>query len=238
MELYYSNEREGNQLMLDEDESHHCLKVIRHRAGDDIMVTDGLGKLFRTKITGEQKRQVTLEIVEITREERSPAVKTQLIISPLKNNDRLEWLLEKSTEIGVIEIVPVICTRTEKDKLKLDRLRKILVSAMKQSLQLWLPVMMEPVKFPSLIARKDLFEEQRFICHCHSKLPHLKTMYQPGKNVSVLIGPEGDFTTEEINLAERNGFMAAGLGTSRLRTETAGIVAALTVQIVNNGQEV
>jgi 16S rRNA (uracil1498-N3)-methyltransferase len=234
MELYYSNQQRGNQLMLDEDESHHCLKVIRHKQGDEIMVTDGIGKLFRTKITGEQKRQVTLEILEITREELSPAVKTQLIISPLKNNDRLEWFLEKSTEIGITEIVPVVCTRTEKDKIKLERLRRILVSAMKQSLQLWLPVMTEPIKFSSLIVRKDLFQEQRFICHCHSKLPHLKTNYQPGKNVSVLIGPEGDFTVEEINLAEENGFMAAGLGTSRLRTETAGIVAALTVQIVNS----
>jgi len=153
--------------------------------------------------------------------------KITIAISPVKNASRFEWFLEKATEIGVSEIIPLICNRTEKQHFRYDRMKGILISAMLQSQQCWLPVLQEPVKFDKFILNEHT--GQKFIAHCedeNSKLPLTNKLINHSTNKLILIGPEGDFTTEEIGLALKNNFIPVALGETRLRTETAGVVAA------------
>jgi len=236
MELFFADRILENQIFLDEEESIHCVKVMRHKVGDELMVTDGKGKLFKTKLVSENKKHCMLEIIQIEKEESSPSPSIHIAIAPTKNIDRFEWFLEKASEIGVTEISPIISQRSERDKIKHDRLNKILISSMKQSLHLWLPRLNELSTFKSIINHQSsIVNHQKFIAHCQSQnLPSLKSLYQPKKSVPILVGPEGDFTREEVTLAEENGFVSVSLGEARLRTETAGIVALLTVQLLNN----
>ncbi len=197
-------------------------------------MTDGKGKLIRAKIFNEHKKKCELETVEVVKQESQPSPAIHIAIAPTKNIDRFEWFLEKATEIGITEITPIICQRSERNAIKPERLQKLLVGAMKQSLRLWLPTLNPQISFKNFFSHDSRLTTQNFIAHCQShNLPSLQSLYKRGENVLIMIGPEGDFTTEEIDNAKSNGFSEVTLGKSRLRTETAGIVALHTVQLLN-----
>jgi len=212
-------------VVLDEATSKHVVQVLRMQNGEQLQLTNGKGILFTVEIIDNNRKRCTVKVLETFDIPHSPLHIT-IAISPVKNNTRFEWFLEKATEIGVTEIIPLVCTRTEKAAFKFDRMKSILVSAMLQSQQCWLPVLHEPTKFNALIT--SAAHQQKFIAHC---IDDAKRNLADLNNESlsskiILIGPEGDFTPEEIILALQHHFNAVSLGNTRLRTETAGIVAA------------
>ena len=212
-------------VVLDEATSKHIVQVLRMQNGEELQLTNGKGDLFTVEITDNNRKRCTVKMIQTFAIQHSPFNIT-IAISPVKNNTRFEWFLEKATEIGVTEIIPLICERTEKTTFKTDRMKSILVSAMLQSQQSWLPILHEPTKFNSLI--KSSTQQQKFIAHCmddaKKNLTDLNNEVLSSK--IILIGPEGDFTADEVELALQNNFSAVALGQTRLRTETAGIVAA------------
>ncbi len=218
-------------LELDEDTSRHLVQVLRSKEGQAMRLTDGLGTTANAVIaTADKKRtQVRIEAIEHI---PATAPRSILGISILKNNNRIEWLLEKAAEMGISEIIPLLCDRTEKDKFRYDRMQSILVSAMLQSQQAWLPMLREPLLFDKLLEDVGLNGvAQRFIAHC---LPAEKTALRNAIDTTndciVLVGPEGDFTPGEIDRAIDRGYRAVSLGNTRLRTETAGLVAAMMMR--------
>ncbi len=226
--LFYSKEiaPPHQVLTLDEDTSRHVSQVLRMRAGELLQLTDGNGNLVTAEITDAHKKHSTVKITASNHHSRSER-NTAIAISVLKNANRFEWFLEKATELGIREIIPLICERTERQHFRQDRMQAVLVSAMLQSQQLWLPVLHEPTAFNKFLEASDNFP-QKFIAHCkegHDK-KNLKVAVDPSLHGIVLIGPEGDFTSEEINLAMVRAFIPVSLGTTRLRTETAGVAAA------------
>jgi 16S rRNA (uracil1498-N3)-methyltransferase len=214
-------------LVLDEDTSKYVINVLRMKKGEEVLLTDGKGKKAKAFITDDNRKKCTVEISSIdTIKKRENNV--SIAISLIKNTFRFEWFLEKATEIGVNEIIPLICERTEKERFRLDRMQNILTSAMLQSQQCWLPVLQEPIPFNELLNEER--EGKKFIAHC---LPESKQQLSSLTHHSslithsiILIGPEGDFTEKEIQLALERNFIPVALGNTRLRTETAGIVAA------------
>jgi 16S rRNA (uracil1498-N3)-methyltransferase len=213
-------------VVLNEENSKHIVQVLRMQNGKQIKLTDGFGNLYLAEITDAHKKKCAVKIIERTKQE-APANKVCIAVSPVKNNSRLEWFLEKATEIGVSEIVLLMCERTEKQNIRLERMKGILVSAMLQSQQAWLPILEEPKKYEKFI--KEVKTENKFIAHCEEdKKTSLKetTTIKPLNNTTILIGPEGDFTSQEIALAIENNFTPVALGDTRLRTETAALVAA------------
>jgi 16S rRNA (uracil1498-N3)-methyltransferase len=202
------------------------VQVLRMQNGKQIKLTDGFGNIFLAEIIDAHQKKCTVKIIERTKHE-SPTNKVCIAVSPVKNNSRLEWFLEKATEIGVTEIVLLMCERTEKQNIRLDRMKGILISAMLQSQQAWLPILEEPKKYAAYV--KQIKTENKFIAHCEeNKKTSLKktTTIKPLSNTTILIGPEGDFTPQEIALALENNFTPVALGDTRLRTETAALVAA------------
>lgn len=213
--------------MLDEDTSKHIAGVLRMKAGEELLLTDGKGQKARATIVDDNRKRCTVQILH-TEEEEPQRPHVAVAISPTKNNARFEWFLEKATEIGVAEIIPLLCARTEKEKFRYDRMHGILVSALLQSQQSRLPVLHDPTAFADLLANAT--QERKFIAHCR---PGQKAqLYTAGSGASsiVLIGPEGDFTAEEAEAAMDKGFRPVALGSTRLRTETAGIVAAVLLR--------
>lgn len=219
--FFFINDLNGKNIFLNEDTSKHIVHVLRMKKSEEILVTDGKGKKAKATIVDDNRKKCTVEILSIETEERQN--KIAIGISLIKNSSRFEWFLEKATEIGVSEIIPLICARTEKEKFRFDRMQNILISAMLQSQQCWLPILHEPTEIKNAV---QLSFEQKFIAHCideqKQKLPTAN--YQ--LPTLVLVGPEGDFTKEEIALALKSNFIPVSLGNKRLRTETAGIVAA------------
>jgi 16S rRNA (uracil1498-N3)-methyltransferase len=217
----------GKPFILNEETSRHVAQVLRMPVGDQIQLTDGKGNSYIAAITDNDKRKCA---VEIRSSEQHPplAKKNTLAVSLVKNAHRFEWFLEKATEIGVWEIVPLLCTRTEKQHFRADRMKGILVSAMLQSQQAWLPQLREPVRFVQYVKEAGLQTiSQKLIAHCKEDDPRvLLTKYAPFNESILMIGPEGDFTIDEIELALTAGFLPVTLGNTRLRTETAGVVAA------------
>ncbi len=213
-------------VALDEDTSKHIVQVLRMQNGEQLQLTDGKGNLFTCEITDNNRKKCTVAIKQTTNY-KPPTTNITIAISLLKNANRFEWFLEKATEIGVTQIIPLVCERTEKTAFKFERMKSILVSAMLQSQQCWLPVLQEPIKFASLIKQSN--QQQKFIAHCedeNNKQPLTNKLINELTNKLMLIGPEGDFTAAEIELALQNNFIPVSLGNTRLRTETAGIVAA------------
>jgi 16S rRNA (uracil1498-N3)-methyltransferase len=212
-------------VVLNEENSKHIVQVLRMQNGKQIKLTDGFGNIFLAEITDAHKKKCTVKITERTKHE-SHANKVCIAVSPVKNNSRLEWFLEKATEIGVSEIVLLMCERTEKQNIRLDRMKGILISAMLQSQQAWLPILEEPKKYAAYI--KEVKTQNKFIAHCEEdKKTSLKLITNRLINQStIIIGPEGDFTPQEIALALENNFTPVALGNTRLRTETAALVAA------------
>ena len=224
MQLFYSKDITDNekQFTFNKEESKHIVKVLRKKAGDLLNVTDGKGYIFTCKITMDNAKTL----------QEAPKYKLHLAIAPTKMNDRYEWFLEKATEIGISEITPIICDHSERKVVKLDRFNKILESAMKQSLNCYLPILNEPVLFKDFV--KQDFSDTKFIAHCEeTDKVSLKKSLQPNTDYLILIGPEGDFSSKEIDLALEQNFKPVTLGETRLRTETAGIVACHSVAFVN-----
>jgi len=218
-------------FVLDEASSKHIVQVLRMQNGEQLQLTNGKGILFTAEITDNNRKKCTVKVTQTNHLQRLTN-NISIAISPVKNNTRFEWFLEKATEIGVSEIIPLVCIRTEKTAFKFDRMKSILVSAMLQSQQCWLPVLHEPTKFNALVTSST--HQQKFIAHC---IDDAKRSLADLNNESlsskiILIGPEGDFTTDEIELALQNHYSAVSLGATRLRTETAGIVAATLLCLV------
>lgn len=217
------------EIELDEDTSKHVINVLRMKKGEQLHVTNGKGTLLLTSIIDDHKKRCRVTVQKDQFIERTGR-KTSIAISLLKNNSRLEWFLEKATELGITEIIPLLCDRTEKQNFRYDRMHNILVSAMLQSQQAWLPVLHQPVGFGQLLKQEDVIDNtQKFIAHC---VPGPKQNLAAMVNTSlpsqiVLIGPEGDFTNEEISFATEHYFIPVSLGETRLRTETAGMVSAV-----------
>lgn len=216
-----------NIVVLNEENSKHIVQVLRMQIGKQIKLADGLGNIFLAEITDAHKKKCTVKIMERTKHE-APANKVCIAVSPVKNNSRLEWFLEKATEIGVSEIVLLLCERTEKQNIRMDRMKGILISAMLQSQQAWLPILEEPKKYTVFI--KEVKSGNKFIAHCEEEnkqsLKSSISTFQPFNSSTIFIGPEGDFTPQEIALAVENNFTPVALGDTRLRTETAALVAA------------
>lgn len=233
MQLFYNPDiTTGLSLFtFDKEESRHIVKVLRKKEGDTIHITNGKGYLFTGEVTFANEKQCEIKITGEQFFEPMP-YRLHLAVAPTKTNDRYEWFLEKAVEIGVTEITPLICDHSERTAFKADRFEKILQSAMKQSLQYYMPVLHEPVAFTSFV--KETRQGLPFIAHCEEtdkKL--LKSALGAKQPVTILIGPEGDFSTKEISLALSLGFVPVSLGNTRLRTETAAVVAAHSVAFVN-----
>lgn len=231
MNLFFEPGISQGVRFLDEAESFHAVKVLRRKRGDHIRITDGRGFFYDAVITDADIRRCTFDIEE-QHEQQPPAYSIHIAISPTKNADRIEWFVEKAVEIGVAEITLVDCDHTERRHQKTDRLEKVTLSAMKQSLKVWLPVVhpLQPLRefIPTVAA------DQKYIAYVDNDNPELlKNVITPGSTYVVLIGPEGDFSKEELTLAEQNGFKKVSLGPARLRTETAGIVACHILNLAN-----
>lgn len=226
--FFYINQYDPslNEIMLDEDTSKHVVQVLRMKKGDQMNLTDGKGNLLTCTITNDHKKHCLVKVEE-TRHKAQDTRKVSVAISLLKNTNRFEWFLEKATEIGVSEIIPLFCERTEKEKFRFERLQGICISAMIQSQQCWLPVLHEPKQFNHL-AIQQFNHQKKFIAHCsEGAKPQLTNqLINQLTSTLILIGPEGDFAEEEITLALENEFIPVSLGETRLRTETAGVVAA------------
>ena len=212
------------EIVLDEDTSRHVVQVLRMKEGEKLNLTDGKGHLITAEISDAHKKHSSVKILD-SRLTSHISRKISIAISLLKNTSRFEWFLEKATEIGVSEIIPLICERTEKQKFRYERMKGICISAMLQSQKTWLPILQEPNQFNHLVI-EPLDYQQKFIAHCEeANLKNDLSTFKPVNHSMILIGPEGDFTKQEIELALQNNFIAVSLGETRLRTETAGIVA-------------
>lgn len=231
MQLFYtpSLRPDSKTFVFDKKESAHIVKVLRKTIGETLQVTNGRGGLFTAQITTANPNQCTVEIVSCQNLPPLP-YSLHIAVAPTKRNERIEWFLEKATEIGITEITPLICERSERKKINLKRYQRILQSAMKQSLQTYLPKLNEPVPYTSFIAQKR--SGQKFIAHCEdTKKKLFKDEIQPHLPLVILIGPEGDFSPHEIETALENQFQPVSLGTHRLRTETAALAACHTVSL-------
>jgi len=212
-----------DDLKLSETEAHHAVKVLRKKAGDEIQLVNGKGLLVNAEITIADKKSCEYKIIQSTQFEE-PRPNVHIAIAPTKNMDRYEWFAEKAVEIGVSEITPILTENSERKKLKLDRLQNILVSGMKQSKNYFLPKLNELTAFSDFM--KPVKETQKYIAHCETEEnQHLIKRLNTNNDILVMIGPEGDFSSNEIQLAIKAGFKECSLGASRLRTETAGVVA-------------
>ena len=232
MHVFYTPDI-STSLELPEEEAGHCLRVLRLGIGSEIMLTDGKGSFYKAVISAATNKRCQVQILETIPQESFWKGHLHLAMAPTKNMDRIEWFAEKATEIGFDELSFLNCRFSERKVIKTDRVEKIVVSALKQSLKANKPVVNEMIDFNKFM-EKD-FPGQKFIAHCYEgeKTP-LKDAIVPGEDALVLIGPEGDFSREEVELAESKGFKPISLGKSRLRTETAALVAVHTMNLLNS----
>ena len=233
MHVFYTPDISSNEYVLNEEESKHCIKVLRLGVGAMVYLIDGIGGLYKAEITGEHKKHVTLRVVEAKYEYNKRNHHLHIAIAPTKNIDRLEWFLEKATEIGIEEITPVICDRSERKVVKEDRLYKVITSAVKQSLQAYHPVLNPQTTLSAFL--KQTNDSVKMIAHCLDNEPRqfINQVAEPKQRYTILIGPEGDFTGNEIELALQNGYKPLTLGNTRLRTETAALAACFEVNYLN-----
>lgn len=255
MYLFYTPDI-ATTCTLSEEESNHCVQVLRTERGEEILVTDGVGNLYHCKVTNPHRKHCEVEILSAEQPEPLHDGYVHIAIAPTKNIDRLEWMIEKCTEMGIDEITPILCEHSERKNINDERLHKILVSAAKQSLKTTFPHLNTLTRFSDLVASTT--EDDRFIAHCmsdeeksalaHDEQPSsltanyestdskssLNDLVQKGKRTIVLIGPEGDFSPKEVLQSLSNGYRPVSLGKARLRTETAGVAACLTVILKNS----
>lgn len=217
---------------LPEEEAGHCIRVLRLGEGDEILLTDGKGAFYKAVITRPHPKHCEVRILETWTQPALWPFYLHIAVAPTKNIDRMEWFVEKATEIGIDEITCLNCRFSERREIKPARLEKIQVSAMKQSCKARLPKLTGMTDFKTFVAQP--FEGRKFIAHCEEEEKALlKQIYRPRENALILIGPEGDFSPEEIRLAKASGFEPISLGESRLRTETAALVACHTLHVLN-----
>lgn len=234
MQLFYNPELDNDtqQITFDKVESKHIVKVLRKKEGDKIYITNGQGTLFVSQINIASDKKCLASIFNREHKDKSRKYHLHIAIAPTKMNERLEWFLEKATEMGIDEITPIICDNSERKVVKIERLEKILIAAMKQSLQFHLPKLNDPTTFAEFVSKET--EAIKLIAHCEdSPKKSLKKLLNPKQNALVLIGPEGDFSAAEIKLAKKQHFKALTLGKNRLRTETAAVVAVQNVAFLN-----
>ena len=234
MQLFYNPrlDNSSTQFFFPSDESRHIVKVLRKKEGDELHITNGRGSLYTAKILEADIRKCKVQIIE--EEKTIPKLhRLHLAVAPTKMNDRYEWFLEKATEIGVDEITPIICQRSERKTIKLERMERVLQSAMKQSLQTFLPQLNPPLAYEEFMEQDH--NAARFIAHCHEgEKMELKRRIVPDSSLLIMIGPEGDFSKTEVSTALSKGFLPVSLGKTRLRTETAAIVACTIVALANS----
>lgn len=223
--FFEENLPETKNFILSEETSRHIVQVLRMRENENLLITNGKGQVLKTKLINANKKNAEVQIITKSDTPKiAPAI--SIGISPIKNTNRFEWFLEKATEIGISSIYPIICERTEKSHFRYDRMKNIIVSAMLQSRQSWLPILHEPVNFKTII--EDERYKNKYIAHCmDGEKNHLNKQVISNRDQILLIGPEGDFTKEEVTAALKNNYVPVSLGETRLRTETAGIVAAV-----------
>ncbi len=225
MQLFYSPllNKEDTNYTFDKEESNHIVKVLRKKNGDNLMVTNGKGYLFNTVINTDNDRKCSVTIVEYDFKEPEN-FHIHLAVAPTKMNERFEWFLEKATEIGIHEITPIICDHSERKQIKLERFEKIVQAAMKQSLHRYMPILHDAVSFKAFIQQEN--DSHKYIAHCEeTEKTLLKNAIPKGASYTLLIGPEGDFSSSEIDSALKANFKPVSLGNTRLRTETAAVVA-------------
>ncbi len=233
MQLFYTQNITGNTAILGEEESKHCVRVLRKKTGDIIHFIDGKGTLYQGEITDLHKKGVWLNILQ-KEEKKKWDTHIHIAIAPTKNISRTEWFLEKCTEIGIDEVTFIDCYHSERKKIRLDRLEKVALSATKQSLKAHLPKLNDLITFKEFIAAIADESISKYICWVSEENLHFLESSQQGENLLILIGPEGDFSEKEIKMALDAGFKPVGLGESRLRTETAGVIACHLAHLVNS----
>lgn len=233
MQIFYSCNVADGLASFSREETGHCLRVLRMHRGDDMVFTDGRGNLYEGVITSDDQTGMSASVTRVIKEACRPPYRLHVAISPLKNDDRLEWFIEKAVETGITEITPVLCQRTEKKKIRRARLEGIILSAMKQSLRYYLPILNEPIAFNDLLGMTC--PAKKLIASCDKSIDRksITSAFSRGEDVLILIGPEGDFTVDETGLAIEHGFIPVHLGPGRLRTETAGVAACCSVYLAN-----
>lgn len=242
MEIFYAKQILGDEIFLDQEESAHCVRVLRHKTGDEISVVDGQGTMMRCRLTDDSPKGACATVLERFPGWGGHPYSLTMAVCPTKNNDRFEWFVEKATEVGVDQIVPVIGERSERRVFKPERSRKIALSAMKQSLKAQLPIVAEPVSvkdfiFSPVAERSRSAGDIKLICYCFEgetlrrSIGDVLAEAAERANITIMIGPEGDFSPEEARLAVENGYIPVHLGPSRLRTETAAVTAATAVYL-------
>lgn len=232
MQIFYIPNVQGSTISLTPEESKHAVRVLRLSNGAPIHIVDGKGGFYHAQVHDAHPKKCTIKITKTHTEYGKKDFHLHVAIAPTKNIDRFEWFLEKATEIGIDEVTPILAEHSERKIIKPERLEKILVSAMKQSIKAYLPKLNPITPYKAFIESK--LPEQKFIAHCNpGEKNHLKNQVQKSANTVILIGPEGDFSPAEVNCACNSGFHEISLGNSRLRTETAGIVATHIVALAN-----
>ncbi|RLD81015.1 MAG: 16S rRNA (uracil(1498)-N(3))-methyltransferase [Bacteroidetes bacterium] len=235
MQLFYNPDINSSitEFIFNKEEGRHIIRVLRKKEGDLLYITNGKGFLFKVQIIHANDKKCLVKIISFEEKEKNWNYHLHIAIAPTKMNDRFEWFLEKATEIGIDEITPIICDNSERKVLKTERMQKVLISAMKQSLKFELPKLNGAIKFSEFIQTNSA--DIKLIAHCEDpdKKNTIKNLVKPNKNILILIGPEGDFSTKEISFALQHQFIPLSLGSSRLRTETAGIVACSSISVIN-----
>lgn len=235
MQLFYAREISLPRHTLTEEESKHCVRVLRMVEGDELHLTDGRGTLHRCKVVDANAKRCTVEVVESHSEYEKLPYRLVMAVAPTKIIDRFEWFLEKATEVGVSEIYPIESFHSERRQIKHDREEKVITAAVKQSLKAYHPTLHDLTPIKQVLTMP--FEGDKFIAHCNSSFgerEYLGNLVKKERDTLILIGPEGDFSEEEINFALQNGFKPISLGKQRLRTETAAVVATVIVSTINS----
>ena len=245
MNLFYSPDVVPSaSLLLPEEESAHCIRVLRMKIGDSLFLTDGRGSFYQGEIISDNPKKCTVKILCSIPDPAKRSFHLTVAIAPTKNTDRFEWFLEKATEIGCDDILPIRCSHSERTAIKTERLNKVIISAMKQCLKSQLPELKDLQSFNTFMTTAKNFKGQKFIAHIPelsgSEFPpqnpsgkYLSEIYSKGSDALIAIGPEGGFSEEEVTLAKQNGFTPVSLGNSRLRVETAGVVACSMINSLN-----
>lgn len=233
MHVFYTPDINSSEYLLNEEESKHCIKVLRLGIGAQVHLIDGKGGLFKAEIITETKRNVGLRVIHTVKEYNKRNHYLHIAVAPTKNIDRLEWFLEKATEIGIDQITPVICDRSERRIIKEDRLNKVITAAVKQSLQAYHPLLSPQMELRDFLAVSQ--DANKMIAHCieGETREYISQLIVPHQNYTILIGPEGDFSPAEISLAMQSGYKPLTLGNTRLRTETAALAACFEVNYIN-----
>ncbi len=234
MQLFYAPEITLPRYTLSEEESKHCVRVLRMRPEDELHITDGRGNMYRCKVVDDNVKRCVVEVVETMANYEPLSYGLTMAVAPTKNIDRYEWFLEKATEVGITEIYPIECDHSERRQIKTEREEKVITAAVKQSLKAYHPTLHPMTRFSEVVTMP--FDGNKFIAHCNDSIgerEYLGRLIEKGGKNLILIGPEGDFSEEEITFALENGFKAITLGKERLRTETAALIATVITSTIN-----